>query len=212
MIRLFTIAFVIQCLTPGVLFARENPQVNGIKEAPGYLLMEEVKKEEDLERSEVKPEMGPTTGVVENMDVNVSGTVRDTNGEPIPGVTVSVAGTTIGTTTDLDGKYSLSLPEGSTLVFSFIGFISQSIPIGDRSVLEVVLAEDMQNLEEVVVIGYGTQKKAEVTSAVSSVSEDETRVSMQWPTSLKDEVRTPTGTLQIRGATAKTRPTIRMPG
>src|SRR5690606_35171440 len=93
-------------------------------------------------------------------DVTVSGTVTDPNGEPIPGVTVSVPGTTIGTATDLDGRYSLTVQEGSTLVFSFIGFEPQSIAVGDRSVIDVVLSEDMASLEEVVVVGYGTQKKS----------------------------------------------------
>src|SRR5690606_34816321 len=66
-------------------------------------------------------------------DITVTGTVTDINGEPLPGVTVSVPGTTIGTATDIDGRYSLAVPEGSALVFSFIGFEPQSIPVGDRS-------------------------------------------------------------------------------
>lgn len=107
------------------------------------------------------------------VDVTISGRVTDASGEPLPGVTVSLTGTTIGTATDLDGGYSLTVPEGSTLVFSFIGFESQSIAIGGRSVIDVVLGEDMASLDEVVVVGYGTQKKTSVTAAVSSIKGEE---------------------------------------
>src|SRR5690606_26965615 len=88
------------------------------------------------------------------VDVAVSGTVVDNTGEPVPGVTVSVPGTAIGTATDLNGRYSLTVPEGSTLVFSFIGFESQRIEVGDRSVIDVTLNEDIASLDEVVVVGY----------------------------------------------------------
>lgn len=87
-------------------------------------------------------------------DVVVKGTVVDNSGAPIPGVTISVQGTTIGTATDLDGAYSLSVPGGSTLVFSFIGFISQHVPLENKSEINIVLLEDMTSLDEVVVVGY----------------------------------------------------------
>src|SRR5690554_1605929 len=108
---------------------------------------------------------------VEDIDlfIEVSGTVTDQNGAPLPGVTVSVLGSTVGTATDLDGQYELSVPEGSTLVFSFIGFETQNIAVGDRSVIDVVLNEDMTSLDEVVVVGYGTQKKSDITGAISSI-------------------------------------------
>src|SRR5690606_28201523 len=86
----------------------------------------------------------PTSGnAVE--EVTVTGTVTDESGEPIPGVTVSIPGTGIGTATDLDGKYSLSVPDGSTLVFSFIGFQTQQIAVGDQSVINVTMAEDISS-------------------------------------------------------------------
>src|SRR5690606_36153916 len=91
----------------------------------------------------------------EEVDVSVRGTVRDSSGEPIPGVTVSVQGATIGTATDLDGSYSLVVPDGATLIFSFIGFESQLVAVGSQTVIDVVLVEDMASLEEVVVVGYG---------------------------------------------------------
>src|SRR5690606_10500088 len=104
-----------------------------------------------------------SVGHVLAADVTVTGTVRDASGEPIPGVTVSLTGTSTGTATDLDGRYALTVPEGSTLVFSFIGFESQSIAIGGRSIIDVTLSEDISSLDEVVVVGYGIQRKANLT-------------------------------------------------
>ena len=111
--------------------------------------------------------------IAQVVDVTVSGIVTDANGEPVPGVTVSVPGTGIGTATDLNGKYTLSVPEGSTLVFSFIGFVAQSIEIGDRSVIDVTLSEDMASLEEVVVVGYGEVQRKDLTGSVGSVNSAE---------------------------------------
>src|SRR5690606_3777199 len=84
-------------------------------------------------------------------DVTVTGTVVDQNGEPIPGVTVSIPGTGIGTATDIDGSYTVVVPEGSTLVFSFIGFETKTIVVDDKSIIDVTLTEDMASLDEVVV-------------------------------------------------------------
>src|SRR5690606_22392124 len=97
-------------------------------------------------------------------------------GEPIPGATVSVPGTGIGTTTDLDGEYTLTVPEGSTLVFSFIGFESQSIAVGVLSVIDVTLTEDMGALDEVVVMGYGVQKRVNVIGSVTAIGSEELNV------------------------------------
>lgn len=105
--------------------------------------------------------------------MTVSGTVTNTNGEAIPGVTVSIPGTSLGTATNLDGKYSLTVPEGSTLVFSFIGYETQRIQVGDKSVIDVILKEDLTSLDEVVVVGYGEQKKTSVTAAVSTLKGDQ---------------------------------------
>lgn len=111
---------------------------------------------------------------LENADVTVEGTVVDQNGEPIPGVTVSVPGSGLGTTTDLEGKYTLLVPEASTLVFSFIGFESQSIVVGDRSVIDVVLSEDISSLEEVVVTALGIERQKEsLAYSVSQVRGEE---------------------------------------
>lgn len=107
--------------------------------------------------------------------VKISGTVTDESGLPMPGVTVSILGATIGTATDIDGRYVLEVPEGSTLVFSFIGYATQNVIVGGRSNIDVVLKEDLASLDEVVVVGYGTQRRSEVTGAVGVVSGEELR-------------------------------------
>lgn len=100
----------------------------------------------------------------------VTGTVTDESGETVPGVNVVLKGTTNGTTTDLDGNYRLSVPEeGGTLVFSFIGLSTQEVVIGARSVIEVTMSSDVQQLTEVVVTGYSNTSKAKLTSAISAV-------------------------------------------
>ncbi|MFD2513603.1 SusC/RagA family TonB-linked outer membrane protein [Pontibacter locisalis] len=95
-------------------------------------------------------------------------------GIPLPGVSVVVKGMPVGTTTDAQGVYSLKVPEqGNTLQFSFIGFIKQEVPINNRAVIDIKLAENTKKLEEVVVIGYGTQRRSELTGAISSVRPEE---------------------------------------
>lgn len=97
---------------------------------------------------------------------SVRGKVVDSNGEPLPGANVVVEGTTIGTVTDLDGNYSITIPNNSSqLTYSFIGFNSKTLPISN-SVMNIALEEDLMQLEEVVVIGYGTQKKESLTGAL----------------------------------------------
>ncbi|WP_086597359.1 SusC/RagA family TonB-linked outer membrane protein [Hymenobacter crusticola] len=104
-------------------------------------------------------------------DVTVTGHVVDAKGNRLPGVTVVVKGSTIGTGTSPDGGFSLQVPENSTLVFSFVGFARKEVVVTDgTSSLTVTLAEDTKALNEVVVVGYGTQKKADVTGAVSTIS------------------------------------------
>ncbi len=102
----------------------------------------------------------------------VTGTVTDAQGEPLLGVNVLERGTTNGTITDLDGKYSLEIKPGATLVFSYIGFVSQSL-VASGNTVNVVLREDTQNLSEVVVVGYGTQQKKDITGSVAVVDTKE---------------------------------------
>ena len=101
----------------------------------------------------------------------ITGTVTDRNGEPIPGVNVVVTGTAQGTVADIAGKYSIEVPPGSkSLTFSFVGMEPREISIGTLTQINVTLAELAIGLEEVVVIGYGTMKKASLTGSVSSIS------------------------------------------
>ncbi|MBE6205027.1 MAG: TonB-dependent receptor [Rikenellaceae bacterium] len=104
--------------------------------------------------------------------VTVTGTVTDASNLPIPGVTVTVDGTDQGTTTDVDGKYSIEVTSSNVLTFSFIGYASQSVAVGARTTIDVQLAEDTQALDEVVVVGYGTQAKKDITGSVAVVSRD----------------------------------------
>jgi len=104
--------------------------------------------------------------------VTVSGKVTSEDNEGLPGVNVLVKGTTQGTATDANGEYKLVAPSAeSVLVFSFVGYLSEEITVGTQSNVNVMLMPDLMSLQEVVVIGYGTQKKGEVTSAVASVKE-----------------------------------------
>jgi TonB-dependent starch-binding outer membrane protein SusC len=103
-------------------------------------------------------------------DVNVGGKVTDGKGNGLPGVSITVKGTTKGANSDMDGNYTISAPSSSTLVFSFIGFASQEIAIGNQSKIDVTLSDDIKSLEEVVVVGYGTAKRKDVTGTVTSVS------------------------------------------
>ncbi|NDV81202.1 TonB-dependent receptor [Bacteroides sp. 51] len=106
-----------------------------------------------------------------NAQVSVSGVVTDAMNEPLPGISIAVENSTTGTITDLDGKYNLTVPNSnSTLIFSFIGYKTQKITVGNRTVINVTLMEDIATLDEVVVVGYGTQKKVNVTGAVSSIN------------------------------------------
>lgn len=103
----------------------------------------------------------------------ISGTVSDGTG-PLPGANVLVKGTSNGTTTDFDGNYTLQNVEGSAvLVFSFVGFVSQEIAVNNRTTIDVNLVEDATSLEDVIVVGYGTQSRASVTGAISSIDSDE---------------------------------------
>ena len=109
-----------------------------------------------------------------NVRANVTGTVKDSKGEPLPGVSVKIKGTTTGTTTDVNGVFRLNLPTGNeTLVFSFLGFRTLEVAAKGQATLNVTLAEDAKALEEVVVVGYGTQKKAHLTGSVVDIKASE---------------------------------------
>jgi len=108
---------------------------------------------------------------------NITGKITDSNGEPLPGVTVVVKGSTTGTVSDIDGNYTITkVPSESTLVFSFVGMLTQEIAVGTQSAISVTMEADAIGIEEVVAIGYGTQKKGNLTGSVSSVKSEKLNI------------------------------------
>ncbi len=100
----------------------------------------------------------------------VTGTVTDGNGESMPGVNVLIRGTSAGVVTDINGKYTITVPNKSAvLAFSFVGYITNEFMVGDQTVIDIVLEEDTREIEEVVVIGYGVQRKSDITGSISQV-------------------------------------------
>jgi TonB-linked SusC/RagA family outer membrane protein len=120
------------------------------------------------------PVPGETLPAKSQQQPTVSGTVSDESGQPLPGVTVLVKGTTRGTVTNADGNYSLTnIPEDATLVFSFVGMRTQEIEVGNQTSINVTMAVDAIGIEEVVAVGYGSIKKRDLTGAISSVKAED---------------------------------------
>ncbi|TDK47946.1 SusC/RagA family TonB-linked outer membrane protein [Algoriphagus formosus] len=111
-----------------------------------------------------------TISIQELEFIDIRGKVSDASGQPLPGVTVIIEGTTTGTVTDIDGNYSLSASEGDILVFSFVGFESQRISVGNQTTIDIQLIEDARSLEEVIVVGYGQINRRDITGSVGSVN------------------------------------------
>ncbi|WP_339924403.1 carboxypeptidase-like regulatory domain-containing protein [uncultured Cyclobacterium sp.] len=168
LIRLFSIAIIVQVIGLGYVQAENKTgREKSLEEANNTVLKSTNRK--ILSTPKVTSNiMAFYTNLA---DVTVAGTVTDESGEPIPGVTISIPETGLGTATDLSGKYSITVPEGSTLIFSFIGFESQRIVVNNQNKIDVTLLEDVSSLEEVVVVGYGSVNRENLTSAVSSLNE-----------------------------------------
>ncbi len=107
----------------------------------------------------------------------IRGTVSDISRTILPGVNVIVVGTTIGTSTDFDGNYTIKASKGDVLEFSYVGLVKQRITVADKTTINVIMLEDSSSLEEVVLVGYGYQKKANVVGSVTSINPSELRVS-----------------------------------
>ena len=114
-----------------------------------------------------------TTALANQQKKIITGTVVDSNGEAVIGANVLVKGTTNGTITDIDGKFSLEVPEGAMLLVSYIGYGDYETKVGNQSNLSITLKEDSQALDELVVVGYGTMKKKDLTGAVGAVKGDD---------------------------------------
>ena len=123
-----------------------------------------------FEKEVVKPAVPPGEAILPIL----KGKVSDEKGEALPGVSIVIKGSTQGTTTNVEGQYEITLPtEAATLIFSFVGYLSQEVVVGNTSVLNITLKSDIKSLSEVVVVGYGTQKKTSVTAAVSTLKGNE---------------------------------------
>lgn len=148
-----------------IILSREEPEKASLKAAS--LSGQEPEKVFSGSLS-ASPVLLTQVGVADEV---ITGTVKDANGEALPGVSVVLKGTTVGTSTDATGSFTLQVPVASgTLVFSFIGTIAKEVPFSGSGPLNVILEEDTKALEEVVVVGYGTQKKSDLTGSVGSVS------------------------------------------
>lgn len=115
----------------------------------------------------------PPASPLQEYSKKISGIVKDEKGEPIIGANIIEKGTANGVISDIDGNFSMTVSQGATLLISYIGYLAQEIPVRDQINISVVLREDLLNIEEVVVVGYATQKKTSLSSAVSVVSGDE---------------------------------------
>src|SRR5690606_9185415 len=116
----------------------------------------------------------PETITVPIVQTAISGRVTDTQGEPLTGVSIMLQGTSTGTVSDNDGRYVLNVPNSAgTLVFTYVGFVAQAVTIGGRTTIDVQLEASSESLSEIVVIGYGTQRRSDLTGSITSVSAEQ---------------------------------------
>ena len=133
-------------------------------------------------------------GEVAQQANKVTGIVKDTNGEPIIGANVTVKGQSIGTITDIDGRFVLDAPKNAVLQITYIGYVSQEVKVGSQKELNIILKEDTKTLDEVVVIGYGSMRKKDLTGAVVQINPN--KVADTHPTNVQELLRGTAG-LQI---------------
>lgn len=119
----------------------------------------------------MKKEAGLTNSSTQQKELTINGVITDEKGETVIGANVSVKGTTIGTITDIDGKFTLDVPANGTIQVSYIGYLTQDIPVNNKKTFAIKLQEDTQNLEEVVVVGYGVQKKTSLSGSIATVAQ-----------------------------------------
>ena len=136
-----------------------------------------------------------STASQQTENVQIRGKVTDENGQPIIGASVAVPNTGMGTITNIDGDYSLSVPRGSLLRISFVGYVNQEFTITNQSVLNAQLREDVASLDELIVIGYGVQKKSVVTAAISRVTAED--LAQSKPSRIEDVLKGKVSGVQI---------------
>ncbi|ACT93441.1 TonB-dependent receptor [Dyadobacter fermentans] len=133
--------------------------------------------EPDQKTGGIAPAAHPASEQMRPQERRVEGKVTDEAGAGLPGVSVVVKGTQAGTVTDVDGKFAMEMPESADLlVFSFVGYLPQEVEVGSRTQVDIVLKPDTKALEEVVVVGYGTVKKRDLTGAIASVNVEQTKL------------------------------------
>lgn len=142
-------------------------------------------------------------------NITVKGTVKDGAGETIIGASVVEKGTTNGTITDFDGNFTLNVPSNSTLQISFVGYKTQEIAVSGKTTINVTLSEDTQMLDDVVVVGYGTQKKEDLTSAISTLSPKEV---LKSPGGITDALQGSTAGVNVSGGKIRIRGTASITG
>ncbi|MFC0186582.1 carboxypeptidase-like regulatory domain-containing protein [Pseudarcicella hirudinis] len=114
---------------------------------------------------------------VEILERNVSGVITDDKKEPVPGVSVQIKGTTRGVVSDVNGQYKITVPnEKAVLVFTSVGYLKKEVEVGNQSIIDIVLQTDNKSLDEVVVVGYGTVKKGDLTGAVTTISSKDFKI------------------------------------
>ena len=127
----------------------------------------------------------PANTIAQQSGKTITGSIVDNTGETLPGVNISIKGTTTGVTSDIDGKYTIIVPDNqSVLQFTYIGYVPQELIVGSRAIIDIILLESVSMLEEVVVVGYGTLNKRDFTGAVSSVKTPQ--LEKESPTNVQD--------------------------
>jgi TonB-linked SusC/RagA family outer membrane protein len=159
---------------------RNSAEVSGnFKDALIFEILDQILNSENLSYSikdkliVILPKEEVESQMITQQQKSVTGKVTDSAGEPLPGVSIVLKGTTTGTITDINGKFSLSnVPENATLQFSFVGMKMQEIPVEGKTTINLTMQDETIGIEEVVAIGYGTQKKADITSSVATVKSE----------------------------------------
>ncbi|MBP2832880.1 TonB-dependent receptor [Aquimarina sp. U1-2] len=142
----------------------------------------------------------------------ISGIVTDNNGSPLPGASVLVKGTSIGASTDFDGNYTIQANANDILIFSYIGFVPQEVPVNAKSTINVTLKENASELDEIIVVGYGTRAKKDLTGAVSSLSADELSPQINASPEFAIQGRLPGVFISNPGSNPNSRPDVRIRG
>ena len=142
-------------------------------------------------------------------NITVKGVVKDATGQTVIGASVVQKGTTNGTISDFDGNFTLTVPSDAVLTISFVGYKTQEIPVAGKTSLEVTLSEDAQMLDNVIVVGYGTQKKEDLTSAIATLSPKEV---LKSPGGITDALQGSTAGVNVSGGKIRIRGTASITG